>query len=116
MSDVHFYILSEIVEQLRACGYECEAGALEDNTHFRALERLAERQREEMAPVTGVIPPEFLAYHEGRRCCRRCGVVFLNVEGDCPVCYYRLMAAGYGMRVSELLRGRRGGQNVLGGG
>ncbi len=106
------YTLPEIVEQLRACGYECEAGRLEFNTHFQALEELARRQAEEVEQVGGVIPPEFMARTEARRCCRRCGVVFLNVEGDCPVCYYRLMAADYGLRMSELLRA---GQNILGG-
>lgn len=33
--------LSAIVEQLRSCQYECEAGSLENNVAFQALERLA---------------------------------------------------------------------------
>lgn len=33
--------LSAIVEQLRSCHYECEAGSLENNVAFQALERLA---------------------------------------------------------------------------
>lgn len=33
--------LTEIVEQLRMCGYTCEAGALENNVAFQALEQLA---------------------------------------------------------------------------
>lgn len=34
--------LPEIVEQLRACQYECQAGALENNVAFVELERLAQ--------------------------------------------------------------------------
>jgi hypothetical protein len=33
--------LSEIVEQLRSCGFECEAGPLESNVAFEELVRLA---------------------------------------------------------------------------
>lgn len=33
--------LAEIVAQLKLCGYECEAGKLENNVAFQALERLA---------------------------------------------------------------------------
>lgn len=36
--------LAEIVEQLRSCNYECEAGRLEDNVAFVELERLATRR------------------------------------------------------------------------
>ena len=101
--------LAEIVEQLRACGYECEAGRLEFNTHFQALVELAEHEREvvsELAAISPQTPAQFLAVEE-RRYCARCGVVFLNVEGDCPVCYYRLMAGRYGRRMGELLEAIR---------
>lgn len=33
--------LLEIVEQLKSCGYRCEAGSLEMNTAFVELERMA---------------------------------------------------------------------------
>jgi hypothetical protein len=33
--------LKEIVEQLRSCGYTCEAGPLENNADFQLLERIA---------------------------------------------------------------------------
>jgi hypothetical protein len=33
--------LKEIVEQLKSCGYSCEAGPLENNTAFIQLEELA---------------------------------------------------------------------------
>ncbi len=33
--------LIEIVEQLESCNYECEAGALVNNTHFIELKRIA---------------------------------------------------------------------------
>ncbi|MCA1183481.1 hypothetical protein MH050_08335 [Bacillus licheniformis] len=33
--------LSEIVEQLKGCGFECEAGPLENNVPFVALEKFA---------------------------------------------------------------------------
>lgn len=33
--------LSEIILQLKACGFTCEAGRLEDNTAWRELERMA---------------------------------------------------------------------------
>ena len=35
--------LGEIVKQLESCGYECEAGFLENNTAFIALKELAEK-------------------------------------------------------------------------
>jgi hypothetical protein len=38
--------LTEIVEQLRSCKFTCEAGALEQNIAFIALEILAENQGE----------------------------------------------------------------------
>lgn len=34
--------LKEIVEQLEACGFECEAGPLENNTAFVELKKRAE--------------------------------------------------------------------------
>jgi len=37
-----FKTLKEIVEQLRDCGFECEAGSLEHNVAFRKLAELAE--------------------------------------------------------------------------
>ncbi len=36
--------LNEIVEQLERCGFECEAGPLENNTAFIALKELAESE------------------------------------------------------------------------
>lgn len=33
--------LKEIVEQLKSCGYECEAGPLENNVAFMELEEMA---------------------------------------------------------------------------
>ena len=35
--------LFEIVEQLKACGYECEGGCLENNVEFIRLEEIAAR-------------------------------------------------------------------------
>lgn len=35
--------LSEIVEQLKMCGYECEGGLLENNVEFIRLEEIAAR-------------------------------------------------------------------------
>ena len=101
------YTLTEIVEQLHSCNYECEAGALINNTHFHALELLAQAERDELTKLDEHIPRELLAV-EQRRSCHRCGVVFLNVSGDCPVCYYRLMAARYGRRMGELLHELKG--------
>lgn len=40
-TDAPFETLSQIVEQLRSCGYVCEAGPLEGNEAFIALERMA---------------------------------------------------------------------------
>ncbi|MEA3186274.1 MAG: hypothetical protein QOD99_104 [Chthoniobacter sp.] len=34
--------IPEIVEQLKACHYECEAGPLENNIAFRELEKIAQ--------------------------------------------------------------------------
>lgn len=96
--------LPEIVAQLKSCGFECDAGRLEFNAAFQALAELAGREAEEVSALTPSaehIPARFLAV-ESRRYCPRCGVAFLNVEGDCPVCYYRFMAARYGRRMSEL--------------
>jgi hypothetical protein len=39
--------LKEIVEQLRSCGFECEAGPLENNVAFIALEKRAEASKDE---------------------------------------------------------------------
>ncbi|MED4411023.1 MULTISPECIES: hypothetical protein [Bacillus subtilis group] len=36
--------LSEIVDQLKACGFECEAGPLENNVAFVELEKIAKEQ------------------------------------------------------------------------
>lgn len=36
--------LKEIVEQLKSCGYECEAGPLVNNTAFKALEQLVNEE------------------------------------------------------------------------
>lgn len=33
--------LIEIIEQLRLCGYECEAGPLENNVAFIELEKMS---------------------------------------------------------------------------
>lgn len=38
--------LKEIVEQLEMCGFECEAGPLENNTAFVALKELVELEEE----------------------------------------------------------------------
>ena len=35
--------LSEIVEQLKACGFECEGGYLKNNVEFIRLEEIAAR-------------------------------------------------------------------------
>jgi hypothetical protein len=48
--------LQEIVEQLRACGFECEAGPLENNVAFQELVRLAEQSTE--PPEGNNQPPE----------------------------------------------------------
>ncbi|MGN9867325.1 hypothetical protein [Bacillus swezeyi] len=37
-----FKTLKEIVEQLKDCGYECEAGPLVNNVAFQKLAELAE--------------------------------------------------------------------------
>lgn len=37
--------LLEIVEQLKACGYHCEAGSLEMNVAFQELEEMATATR-----------------------------------------------------------------------
>lgn len=34
--------IKEIVEQLKSCGYECQAGPLENNVAFIELEKLAQ--------------------------------------------------------------------------
>lgn len=102
--------LPEIVAQLRACGYECEAGRLEFNVAFQALVEMAEQELKEVSaltPSTEHIPAQFLAV-EQRRYCPRCGVAFLNVEGDCPVCHYRFMAAMFGRQMSELIEKEKG--------
>lgn len=39
--------LSEIVKQLEACGYTCEAGVLENNIAFRALQRMSKSSKYE---------------------------------------------------------------------
>lgn len=33
--------------------------------------------------------------------CPKCKVKFVDVTGECPVCYYRTMAARYGAKMSE---------------
>lgn len=38
--------LRKIVEQLEACGFECEAGPLENNVAFIALKELAESEED----------------------------------------------------------------------
>jgi hypothetical protein len=40
--------LQEIVDQLKGCGFTCEAGPLENNVAFIALEELA--RKEEIQP------------------------------------------------------------------
>lgn len=40
--------LNEIVEQLEKCGFECEAGTLENNTAFIALKELAESEEDRL--------------------------------------------------------------------
>lgn len=37
-----YMTLKEIVKQLKACGFTCEAGKLEDNAAFQELEKLVE--------------------------------------------------------------------------
>jgi hypothetical protein len=39
--------LGEIIEQLESCGYECEAGRLEDNLAWRELKEMAESEEDE---------------------------------------------------------------------
>lgn len=39
------WTLRQIVDQLRWCGYECEAGPLTRNVAFQALERMAEEEQ-----------------------------------------------------------------------
>ncbi|KAA0941611.1 hypothetical protein FQ087_20865 [Sporosarcina sp. ANT_H38] len=38
--------LKEIVEQLQKCGFECEAGPLENNTAFIELKELADSEED----------------------------------------------------------------------
>jgi hypothetical protein len=52
------YKLSRIVAQLRAAGYRCEAGALEDNVAFQELERLGGAGKREAIPSEATPPPE----------------------------------------------------------
>lgn len=42
-----FKTLNEIVEQLKSCGYECEAGPLENNVAFQKLAELADDELRE---------------------------------------------------------------------
>ncbi|MGY8614974.1 hypothetical protein [Bacillus velezensis] len=42
-----FKTLKKIVEQLRNCGYECEAGPLVNNTAFQKLAELADVELKE---------------------------------------------------------------------
>jgi hypothetical protein len=44
-------MLREIVEQLKACGFECEAGKLENNTAFQQLVELAAYEIEGMEVI-----------------------------------------------------------------
>ncbi|WP_171056041.1 hypothetical protein [Paenibacillus sinopodophylli] len=39
-----FNSISEIVAQLKSCGYQCQAGPLENNEAFIALEELARQE------------------------------------------------------------------------
>ena len=43
--------LKEIVTQLRACGYECVAGPIENNVAFIELERLASETEPTLAQL-----------------------------------------------------------------
>lgn len=36
--------------------------------------------------------------------CPKCKVKFVDVTGECPVCYYRTMAAKYGLKMSEYFK------------
>jgi hypothetical protein len=54
--------LQRIVEQLRWCNYSCEAGALEDNTAWRELERLASGQPATVAGPDWSSAPEWAMY------------------------------------------------------
>jgi hypothetical protein len=36
--------LAEIIEQLEACGYECEAGPLENNVAWQELKEIAQHE------------------------------------------------------------------------
>lgn len=65
--------LQEIVTQLHACGYTCEAGKLENNVAWQELERLAKERT--WVPLTGdsldyaTLDPHvgIWAYHEDGR-------------------------------------------------
>jgi hypothetical protein len=94
--------IDTLVAQLRALGYEVMSGPLGGNTQFLALKGLSEKERADLSQLVPHIPSRLIAF-EQRHACYRCGVVFLNVEGDCPVCYYRIMAGTYGLRMAELL-------------
>jgi hypothetical protein len=49
--------LSEIVEQLRMCKYECEGGHLENNVEFIRLEEIAARWEPAQQPAQPDAPP-----------------------------------------------------------
>lgn len=44
--------LKEIVKQIESCGYECEAGPLENNQAFQRLKELAAHELPDMSVLT----------------------------------------------------------------
>lgn len=58
--------LREIVEQLRSCGYTCEAGALENNVAFMELERITQANESVDALLIGY-EERLAGYHEDVR-------------------------------------------------
>lgn len=95
------YTLPEIVAQLDGCDYQCEAGPLANNVYYIRLKETAALEEREVRQLSEEVPVSFLDF-EQRRACSSCRVVFLNVEGDCPVCHYRVMAHRFGARMLEV--------------
>lgn len=62
--------LPEIIEQLKSCQYECEAGPLENNIAFKALEELAgtghEQKRELLADYAHEAWSQWMVYMFGK--------------------------------------------------
>ena len=68
-----FNTLQKIVSQLEWCGYECEAGSLNNNVAFLALKRMAESKPAEMPLRANCMHHAVCKYSDDGMCPIECG-------------------------------------------